>query len=200
VVEVRGVVQQAVCLLGVLAGLDRSTLSDTDLVFLAEAEETVGRLVDASRVFSAAEVAERSRYELGTQGLAARYGYRKPVDFIEHCTRVTKAEAARRVRVGAALRARRSLQGDPLPAPRPVLAAAVREGLVGVEAAAVIITHLGQAATGSEATPANMDAAEQALIDLAATSPAADVADLARAWRDGLDPDGIEPEGVRLSV
>ena len=69
----------------------------------------------------------------------------------------------------------------------------MRDGRVGVEAAGAIITHLKQAATGCEATVENMDAAEAALTEVAVTSPVAEVTDLARAWRDGLDPDGIEP-------
>ena len=193
VTEFREALARATVLLGELAHLDRSVLSDADLVVLLEAEEAAGRLVDAIRVFTAAEIAERSRHELGMEGLSSRYSHRKPVDFIEYRARVSKAEAARRVRVGAALRARRSLLGESLPAERPVLAVAVRDGRVGVEAAGAIITHLKQAATGCEATVENMDAAEAALTEVAVTSPVAEVSDLARAWRDGLDPDGIEP-------
>ena len=108
VTEFREALAQATVLLGELAHLDRSVLSDADLVVLLEAEEAAGRLVDAGRVFTAAEIAERSRHEFGMEGLSSRYSHRKPVDFIEYRTRVSKAEAARRVRVGAALRARRS--------------------------------------------------------------------------------------------
>ena len=191
--EIREAIQQAAAVLGVLARVDRSTLADSDLVSLLEAEEALGRLADACRVLTAAEVADRSRYELGVAGLSMQYSQRRAVDFIEQRTRTSKAEAGRRIRIGAALRARQSLAGGMLPPVRPILAEALTQGLVGVHSAHMIIHHLGQATGGSDATPANMDAAELALVGLAATNPAEDVADLARRWREGLDPDGAEP-------
>jgi hypothetical protein len=69
----------------------------------------------------------------------------------------------------------------------------MRSGELGVDAASNIVGFLKQAATGSAATPENMDAAEAALVELAGTDGADDVAAIARAWRDAMDPDGIEP-------
>jgi hypothetical protein len=66
-------------------------------------------------------------------------------------------------------------------------------GLVGVDAAHAILFSLKQAATGSEATPERMNAAELALVTAATTQSADLVLDEGRLWRDAMDPDGIEP-------
>jgi hypothetical protein len=191
--ELLETVNQVTGLLADLARLDRSALNDLDLVALLAAEESAGRFLDTSRVLTAGEVAERSRYELGGDGLSMRYNHRKPVDFIERVTRTSKVEAARRIRIGSAIRDRRTLLGEFLPPERPIVADAMRSGALGVDAASNILGYLKQAATGSDATPENMDAAETALVGLAAADGEDDVAAIARAWRDAMDPDGIEP-------
>jgi hypothetical protein len=192
-IPVRDSLQQLTVLLADVARVDRATLTNHDLVAVLDAEAAAGRLLDTSQVLTAAVVAERSRYELGAAGLSMTYSHRRPVDLVEHRTRVSKSEAARRVRVGVAIRPRQTLIGEVLPPERPILAEAMTAGLVGIDAAQTIISSLKQAATGCEATPGNMDAAELSLVELAAANPADDVADLGRAWRDALDPDGIEP-------
>jgi hypothetical protein len=191
--EILDAITQVTDLLGDLARVDRSTLCDADLVAVLAAEAAAGRLLDASRAFTAGEVAERSRYELGAEGLSMRYSQRKPTDFIEQSTRVSKAEAARLVHIGTAIRGRQSLLGAALAPSRPVLAAAMTCGELGLDAAHAILAGLKQATGGSDATPENLDAAETALVEFAATEVADAVADLGRAWRDALDPDGIEP-------
>ncbi|HEX4442842.1 MAG TPA: DUF222 domain-containing protein [Galbitalea sp.] len=191
--EIAEKLQQVTALLGDLARVDRGAISDADLVAMLASEEAAGRFLDTSRVLTAGEVAERSRYERGSDGLSMRYSQRKPVDFVEQVTRTSKTEAARRIRVGEAIRARESFLGETLPPIRPIVAEAMRAGELGVDAASNIIGHLGRAASGSEASPDNVDAAETALVALATVHEADDVAAVARAWRDALDPDGIAP-------
>jgi Domain of unknown function (DUF222)/HNH endonuclease len=190
---IRDSLQQLTVLLADVARVDRATLTNSDLVAVLDAEAAAGRLLETSQVLTAAEVAERSRYELGAAGLSMTYSHRRPVDLVEHRTRVSKSEAARRIRVGSAIRPRQTLIGELLPPERPILAEAMTAGLVGIDAAQAIISSLKQAAQGCEATLENMDAAELSLVELAAANPADDVADAGRAWRDALDPDGIEP-------
>ncbi|HEX4401922.1 MAG TPA: DUF222 domain-containing protein [Galbitalea sp.] len=180
-------------LLGTVARTDRGSLSDTDLVALLAAEEGARRLLDASQVLTAGDVADRSRYELGAEGLSMRCGQAKPVDFIEQTTRVSKAEASCRIRIGLAVRPRQSILGQALPPERPIVAEAMTAGLLGIDTAATILYSLKQAAGGCEATPENMDAAELALVKLGTTDSTDLVADIGRVWRDALDPDGIEP-------
>jgi hypothetical protein len=191
--EILDAIEQVTGLLGDLARVERSTLTDADLVAVLRAEAAASRQLDASRVFTAGEVAQRSRYELGADGLSMRYSQRKPIDFIEQSTRDSKAEAARLVRIGTAVRARQSLSGETLPPLRPVVAGAMVRGELGLDAASAILSSLRQAAGGSDATPENLDAAETALVEFAAKDVADSVADLGRAWRDALDPDGVEP-------
>jgi hypothetical protein len=191
--QVLDIVEQATSLLADAACVDRASLSDTDLVALLAAEEAAGRLLGASQVLTAGEVADRSRYELGTAGLSMRYSQRKAVDFIEEVTRVSKAEATRRVRVGEAVRPRLSMIGEVLAPARPAVARAMASGQLGIDAASTILRSLRQAASGCEATPENLDAAEFALVEAGAMECADAVADLGRLWRDALDPDGIEP-------
>ena len=185
--------QQVTDLLGNLARVDRSTVSDEELTALLGVEEAAGRYLDASRIFTAGEVADRSRYELGATGLSMRQSQRKPVDLIEELTRVSKAEASRRVRVGLAIRSRTTLLGDLLAPERPFVAEALKRGELGIDSAQTIVHSLKQAASGSAATSENMDAAETSLVSIARTDPADSVADISRHWRDALDPDGIEP-------
>jgi hypothetical protein len=90
-----------------------------------KAAEQVGRLVDAARVLTAGEVADRSRYELGAEGLSIRLGERKPVNVIEQVTLVSQSEASRRVRVGQAIRPRQTMLGETLPPERPIVAEAM---------------------------------------------------------------------------
>jgi hypothetical protein len=120
---------QAEAVLGEVARIDRSTLSDEELVAVLQADERVGRFSDACRVFDAGEVADRSRYELGAAGLSMRHGEPKPTIFVEQATRVSQSEASRRIRLGAAVRQRQSLLGEVLPAERPILAEAMTHGV-----------------------------------------------------------------------
>ncbi len=187
---------QAKALLAEVARTRFTAADDESLCELMATAEQAGRLVDAVRVATAGEVAERSRHELGSDGLSFRLGHRRPVHLIEQVTRVSQAEAARRIRLGTATRPRSTLSGLPLPAEYPRVAAALLEGTMGVDAATAIIRCLGQAAP--TAPPADLDAAEQALVDTAATQSADLVLQHARIWREALDPDGAEPRDAEL--
>lgn len=184
---------QAEALLSEVARVERSTLPDDELVAVLKADEAVGRFADTARVLDAGEVAERSRYELGADGLSMRLGERKPHNFIEQITRVSQAEASRRVRIGQAIRPRQSMLGEVLPPEHPIVAEALTNGLIGVDTASTILYSLKQASRGSDATPERMDEAELALVQMGTNDSADLVADFGRLWRDALDPDGIEP-------
>lgn len=127
--------------------------------------EALGRLVDAHRAVLAGEVAERSRPELGEQRLSARKGCRSPVELVERVTQVSGAEARRRIALGVAIRPGTALSGDPVSARFPVVAAALADGGLGADAAAVIVRELGRARPAAD--PAALAAAEEALGDRA---------------------------------
>ncbi len=101
-----GTIEQATALLAsVTVG---SELDDERLVRMLALAEVVGRHADRIRVAIAAEVGERSRHELGSDGLAWRFGQRRPGQLIEQLALVSAAEAGRRMRLGAAVASRKA--------------------------------------------------------------------------------------------
>jgi len=190
--EITHLIAQAEALLAKVAPVALTGVDDQTVCTIMVRLEKLGRLVDALRATSAGEISDRSRHELGSEGLSYRLGHRRPVHLIEHLTRVSQAEAVRRIRLGAAVRPRLALDGRQLPAAFPIVAAALTAGQLGVDAAAGIIRCLGQAAE-RHANMDDLDAAEQSLVDTAAVEPADIVGLHARVWREALDPDGAEP-------
>jgi len=182
-----------------LARLTRSGLegaSDEELCSHTVELEAVGRLVDAARVQAAAELADRSRFGLGSDSLAFRLGHGKAALLVEALTRVSPREAGRRIRLGGSIRSDRTLDGTPLRPEHPRVAAALADGSIGVDSAEVIVRCLDQAAQRagmSLEAETQRDLAEQALVETAAHATADEVGVQARAWREALDPDGAEP-------
>jgi hypothetical protein len=172
------------------------SLSDAALCDHLDAVEQLGRLVDALRVTTAAEVDSRSRRELGDDSLSRRHSCPNGAALVEQIARVSMSEASRRVRVGRALAPRITLTGEVLPPEFPLVADAVVSGRIGVDAAAAVIRHLSEASR--TATVEQLVVAEAHLV-VAAESQTADlVAVQARAWRERLDPDGAEPREEEL--
>jgi Domain of unknown function (DUF222) len=190
-----------------LAGLTPAAigvLDDADLQAFVAAAEQVGRHADRLRVAAAAELDDRCRPELGPAGLASKAGYSKGIYLLERLTRVSSAEASRRIRLGGALRAGTTLTGESLPSRFETLSAEMDAGAIDTEAAATIVRHLSQ--LERTATLENLEFAQQQLVELATREPSDLVGDLARLLRDRLDPDGVLPReeetrarrGIRL--
>jgi hypothetical protein len=182
--------------LATVAGRALAPASDDELCALTVAVEEAGRLLDALRVSTAGEIDDRSRYGLGSDGLAFRFGHRRGDQLVEQLTRVSPGEASRRVRVGRAIRPGTALDGTTLPPSHPVVSAAMADGSIGVDAAAVIVRCMDDARR--TATDDLVLIAETALVETAAVSPADEVGVQARAWREALDPDGAEPRDERM--
>jgi hypothetical protein len=127
-------------------------LSDEDLCVLLRDIERVGRLTDALRALATAEVDDRSRHELGTAGLGRRLGYTKPSLLIERATLVSQREASRRIRLGQAISPRTSFNGEALPPRYPLVASAMADGAIGVDAASITVRCLDQAGGRAEPT------------------------------------------------
>jgi hypothetical protein len=183
--------EQATALLAIVCAVPVGALDDVRLLSRLDTAEHLGRFVDALRISAAAEVAERSRRELGTAGLSYRMGHRHPGHLIEQITRVAPAEAGRRMRLGAMVRERAALDGAPLPPLYSYVAAALTCGELGADAAAMITQHLQQAAGRS--APDDLFEAERCLVDQAREDSADLIGIQARLWRDTLDADGAEP-------
>lgn len=173
---------------------------DDDLLDRLAAAERRARLLDAERVLLAAEVAERSRPELGVDGLAQRRGFRRPKDLIEAVTLVSGRTIVDRIRLGALVRERQSLDGRLLEPLFPGIAAALIDGSIGVDTADAITKPLSEV-TGGPAMNGVREA-ERALLGVAtgtsehsaaAALPADHVGIQARVWCAWVDPDGLEP-------
>ena len=168
-----------------------SALDDASLLDAVVANAADARVVDARALELAAEVARRSEWSLGADGLSSRYGQRRPEHLLEQLTLVSAREARERIRIGTALAPRYGLGDVPLPARFPTVSAAVASGAIGRDAAAAIIRNLSDAAL--RCAPDDLITAEHMLVERAVSEPADVVADHARLARDYLDPDGAEP-------
>lgn len=106
--------------------------------------------------------------------------------------RISKAEAARRVRAAEAVGPRTSMLGDPLPPQRPQLAAAQRDGELSPEQLAIIERAIG-GVDRRGFDPAEVDAGERLLVQQARTFGPEDLKQLADRLVDAIDPDGTLP-------
>jgi hypothetical protein len=167
------------------------TASDDELCRLAIAAEALARRVAAAQVAAAAEIADRSRPELGVGGLARHNGCTKPAMFLGRILLISGADASRRIHLGLALRGETALGGEVLEPRYGAVAKAVDSGALGAEVATVIVRSLDAARRVAE--PADLIVAEQALVENARINTPHFVADLARRVRDRLDPDGVLP-------
>ncbi len=68
--------------LSIWSGTDAGSLSDSDLIAVHERYCRMRRMLDADQTALAAEIARRSRPELGSEGLAKTQGFRNPTALI----------------------------------------------------------------------------------------------------------------------
>ncbi|WP_166789195.1 MULTISPECIES: HNH endonuclease signature motif containing protein [unclassified Cryobacterium] len=180
-------------------------LSDADALTVLGAVEQLGRRVDAARVSTATDVADRSRSILGHDSLAWKQGARNDVDLITRLTRVSAREANRRVRLGGNVSQRRA-GTSMLPPYYPTVAAGLTSGDLGVDAAEAIVTTLDK--VSPSVAPDDVLTAERALVAAATGAITEETqglpgegfafsADLIRGmavqWQARLDPDGTAP-------
>lgn len=180
------------------AGGDRpaAALSSAELVAVNEAFGALKRRVDAAFAAVAAEISRQSRRELGKDSFARRQGFSSPVALISTTTGTSVGEAVRIVQVGEATAARVSLTGEALPAKRPSLAAAVTAGVIGMTAAAAIVSLLDRLAVRVSAE--RLAAAEHQLVGLAPGLRPDELGKLLARAEAHLDPDGVEPRHEEL--
>ncbi|MFF2245607.1 DUF222 domain-containing protein [Arthrobacter sp. NPDC058130] len=93
--------------------------------------------------------------------MVADDGCRNAAEFLQARLRIGASEAKRRLRLGTELLPRTGLAGRTLPPARPVLAAAVSEGIVASRTATLIAMSLDR--VGHVASPESVDAMEHAL-------------------------------------
>jgi hypothetical protein len=197
--DIEAVLAQTVELLAGAPGEPLALLDDEAVCRRAESVEGLGRLVDALRLRVAAEVDARASFVpdgSASPRLTRRHGVISGVQLLERAARISQKEAARRIRLGVQLAPRGSLSGEVVPAPFPVLAQAVAEGAVGIDAGAAIVQP--PAETVGRADPDQRSAAERHLVEEARDGLPDLVRVQARALCIALDPDGAEPREAEL--
>jgi hypothetical protein len=158
-----------------------SALSDDELLAQQRVFAAARRLVDAGSAVLAAEIAHRSRRELGYDGLAASRGMRTPEALVQLVAGVSGADARTLVRVGTELTA-------PSPWLTPVTAA-VSGGALSVDAAEAIRVGLG--VPTETVTVAQLADSAETLVSRAGSVPLSELAILARRARSELDLEGV---------
>ena len=171
-------------------------MSDDGLVRVGEHLARVRRDADALLARVAAEESRRSGPEFGDSGLAKAQGFHNASRLVAASTGGTRHEAARLIAVGQATACRQALGGERLPARHPHVAAALRAGEIGVEAAAAIAAMLDRA--GVRAEPGRADLVESALVQLASQVPLDLLMRGVREAEARLDQDGVEPREQEL--
>lgn len=173
------------------AGVELAAMSDGELLELNRRFAEARRLLDGSFAPVAAELAARSRPELGRDGLARKTGHRTPTRLIATATGGHSGDAARMIQVGEATRERILLSGEPAPPKRPHIATALAAGTLSVPAAAAIAGLLDRLAMRVAA--AVLDEAERVIVRQAGLLSLDELQAVIRRAEAHLDPDGVEP-------
>jgi hypothetical protein len=171
-------------------------MTDAGLVRVTDALARVRRDAEALLARVAAEVSKRSRPERGESSLARAQGFHNPVRLIAASTGASRGDAAKLIAVGTATAERQTFGGDRLPSRHPHVSAALESALIGVDAASAITSMLDRVRL--RADPELADAAEAALVDLAARVPLEVLLRGVREAEARLDRDGVEPREERL--
>jgi hypothetical protein len=168
---------------------DPAALGDDALIAGSLELAEIRRLVGAKQAAFAAEIAHRSRPELGFSGLAQRKGMRTAENLVQQTSDTSKREAIAMVRVGTLL----TVDADPW---LSGVGTAVAAGRVSIEKADAIKSGLGS----PNADIAADDLAEAAthLVTLAPTLPVEKLAARARELRDVLDLAGVRDRHAAL--
>ena len=174
-------------------------LDDDAVVRLLVEVESAGRRLDAVRAALAGEAAERSRRELGSNGLAQRLGCRNAVELVQRTTGASTVTVNRRIRLGRATRASTTLTGGALPPTFEHVAAALDAGTLPYDGACAIVDVLSPAlrvagAQGVRAAEGEIVAGCVAATDGPPPMDADGVRLQATVWHSVLDPDGAAPD------
>lgn len=127
--------------------------------------------------------------ELDARGPLAEY--RTTVDAVAIRTGVPVDEARTWCLVGAATVPQVSLQGEVLPPRCEAVAAALRDGVLGVADAALIVRTLERLVPFTD--PSRRAAVERAMVEAGPAVTRRDLAKIAQHAIDRIDPDGAEP-------
>lgn len=175
-----------------LLPVDAASLSDLQLVALVEHAEEAARHAEAVKLAAAREMMRRSDAS-APDSLAKRLGFKTPAQAIESITKSSSGQARKLVAEAEQL------------AKLPAVEAAVLEGRIGRDAGAAIVGELKKVTAGSPsdsavgagagaASPAELAAAEEHLVELAATTTADQVRARAHELAAQLTPEVVEQQ------
>ena len=169
------------------------TAPDTVLLEEQRRLEASARLIESASSALAAQVAHRSRPELGHDGLAQRLGARTPERLVQLVTGVSRHTAGRRVRVGSLVATAIAHESDPgLEVAQPWLAPVLRAAAAGVFSAEVVdVIALGLGSPTEGVAVDALTAACATLTSLASGLTLEVLAARAREARDDLDAAGV---------
>ncbi len=151
-------------------------LNDAELMQTQRSLAEIRRRVDAWSAAVAAQIAHRSRHELGGEGLAQRHGARTPEMLVQRLSGASAREAHTMVRVGV-------LMAEP--STLDVVGSAVADGDLSLDAADAIRAGLG-AIDSSVPVDAIVDASQKLVRD-AGSVTVEKLAARAREWAAELD-------------
>lgn len=186
---------------------DARGLPDEALLQTTAALERLGRVLASRQISVSAEIDDRSRRELGVEGLAAKKGCRTASELLERLTRASGETIAKRLKIARATRTRISLLGERMPATFPSVGEALEAGELGVDSALFIVRGLSSVAAVVEIC--HRQVAEYELVAAATgTGPDSPVPCTAEetkvqtdVWRTRLDQDGrlpVEERAMRM--
>jgi hypothetical protein len=181
-----------------LDALVPARLSGDDYLTLLMEVESLGRVVDALRHRLAGDAKTRSGGAVDTFG---KLGHSTPEDALAALTGVSVVTAKNRIRVGEALTPTMSLTGSVTAPAHPHIARAVEEGLLGIEAAGLLVRELDGVA--GRVSLEVLDEAERGLVLLASGDDGHPplCVDLVRGqaavYVARIDPDGARPKEHR---
>ncbi|MGF9660556.1 DUF222 domain-containing protein [Arthrobacter crystallopoietes] len=199
---------------GFLASM-RDELQEFASVFREEAvlqspgvlAECVGLFEDLSRTVEQLQVT--GAHAVDQQDIANSLGrdpgnpeskseFRDAADYLRARLRISRSEARRRIRVGAATMPRTLITGGETPPKYEHLAAGLAESDIGGTAATLIHDTLERIRPA--AAPDDLAAMEQQLTRQAAESDLDTLRIIARSWEAAIDPDGREPSTEQLAA
>ena len=185
-------------------------LCDDDLIETSRVLAEIRRRADAASAAVAAEIAHRSRRELGYDGLAVKLGARTPEKLVQLVTGVSHREAQSLVRVGTMVASIEQLGPEAASAGDggdddtafagliwlSAVGGAVTAGRLSIEAAEAIRSGLG--APGETVSVSSLREAAQTLLCEASTLTVERLAVRARQLRDELDTAGVAEREAAL--
>lgn len=166
-----------------------AAVSDDALIATQRSLAEVRRQVDAAASRVAAEIARRSRPELGYNGLAQRLGARTPAHLVQRITGASAHETGALLRAGA-------MQTDAAPLWLRGLGEAVAGARISVETADAIRAALGSPTDA--VTPRQLAAAAATLLDESAVLTPERLTARARDLRAALDLEAVAPSEQAL--